>query len=115
MISSTILAVLSLIEGILPLIMGSQNAQTTSAIDNIINAIEQMLPYIVNEVQTVYTAAMNILSSLENSGALTSDQIAATQALTAQVDAAWNGIVGQIDPDNPANVGTSAGDPGATT
>ncbi len=30
--------------------------------------------------------------------------------LRAQVDAAWNDVQAQIDPDNPANAGTPAGD-----
>jgi hypothetical protein len=115
MLSSSVLAVLALIEQILPLVMGAQNSQTTQIIDSIIDAIEKLMPYIVNEISTVYQAAQNILTSLQNSGNLTADQIAATQALGTQVDAAWNGVVGQIDPDNPANAGTPAGDPGATS
>jgi phage-related protein len=115
MISSTVLAVLALIEQILPLVMGSKNSQTTQIIDNIINALQNMLPYIVNEVQTVYAAASNIIATLSNSGALTPTQIAATQALGSQVDAAWNSVASQIDPDNPANAGTAAGDPGTTS
>lgn len=114
MTESAILAILQLIEGILPLVMGAQNSQTTAVIDSIINALANLLPQIITWSETLYTAVKNILATLDDSGALTSDQIASTQALGAQTDAGWNAVVNQIDPDNPANAGTAAGDPGAT-
>src|ERR1700722_13713457 len=110
MISSTILAVLAVIEQILPLI-GTSSA-TVTMIESIINALTQLLPYIVNEISTVYTAVKNIIAQLQNSGVPTADQLAALTALDAQVDAAWTAVQTQIDPDNPANAGTAAGDPG---
>lgn len=103
MMSEAILAVLSLIESILPLVTGS--SANVQAIDSIINALQQFLPLIVNEVSTVYAAVKNILTSLQSSGALTPDQLAATQALDTQVDAAWTAVEAQIDPDAP---GTTA-------
>lgn len=112
MISSTILAVLAVIEQILPLIGGS--SATDAMITSIINALTQLMPYIINEIGTVYTAVKNIIAQLQNSGAPTADQITALQSLDAQVDTAWTAVQTQIDPDNPANAGTPAGDPGAT-
>lgn len=97
MISSTILAVLAVIEQILPLI-GTSSA-TASMIGSIINALTQLMPYIVNEISTVYTAAKNIIAQLSNSGAPTPDQLAALTSLDAQVDAAWTTVQAQIDPD----------------
>jgi hypothetical protein len=97
MISSTILAVLAMIEQILPLI-GTSSA-TVTLIDSIINALTQLLPFIVNEIGTVYTAVKNIIAQLRNTGAPTADQLAALAALDAQVDAAWLTVQAKIDPD----------------
>ncbi len=113
MLSSVVLAVLSVIEGFIPL-LGTSSA-TTAMITNIINALTQLMPYIVNEISTVYTSVKNIISLLQNSGQpLTADQTAALQTLDNQVDTAWNAVQASIDPDNPANAGTPAGDPGTT-
>lgn len=97
MISSTILAVLAMIEQILPVI-GTSSA-TVTMIESIVSALTQLMPYIVNEISTVYTAVKNIIAQLQNSGAPTADQLAALQSLDAQVDAAWNTVQAQIDPD----------------
>ena len=97
MISSTILAVLAMIEQILPLI-GTSSA-TVTMIASIINALTQLMPFIVNEIGTVYTAVKNIIAQLQNTGAPTADQLAALAALDAQVDAAWLKVQAQIDPD----------------
>jgi hypothetical protein len=97
MISSTILAVLAMIEQILPLV-GTSSA-TVTMIESIIGALTQLLPYIINEIGTVYTAVKNIIAQLQNTGAPTADQLAALQSLDAQVDAAWTQVQAQIDPD----------------
>lgn len=108
--SGAILAVLAIIEQLLPAL--GTSAATVTLIDSIINALTALMPYIVNELSTVYTAVKNIISLLQNSGAMTSDQMTALQTLDAQVDAGWASVQAQIDPDNPANAGTPAGDPG---
>lgn len=97
MISSTILAVLAVIEQILPL-LGTSSA-TAAMIESIVAALMQLMPYIVNEIGTVYTAVKNIIAQLQNSGAPTADQLAALASLDAQVDAAWTTVQAQIDPD----------------
>lgn len=99
MISSTILAVLSMIESILPLI-GTSSA-TVSIVANVVSALTSLMPYIVNEIETVYTAVKNIIAQLQNSGAPTQDQLDALTALDAQVDSAWALVQTQIDPDAP--------------
>lgn len=99
MISTAILAVLSLIEQILPL-LGTASA-TTSLIENIIGVMTKLLPYIIDEISTVYTAVKNIIAQLQNSGAPTADQLTALQSLDTQVDIAWNNIQAQFDPDAP--------------
>lgn len=97
MISSTILAVLAMIEQILPMI--GSTSTTVTMIESVINALTQLMPFIVNEVSTVYTAVKNIITQLSNSGAPTPDQLAALQSLDAQVDAAWVTAQASIDPD----------------
>lgn len=107
MMSEAILAVLSIVEQVIPL-LGTSSA-TVTMVTNIINALTQLLPYILSEVSTVYTAVKNIISLLQNSGQMTADQVTALQTLDAQVDAGWATVQAQIDPDNPANAGTAAG------
>jgi hypothetical protein len=97
MISTTILAVLSMIESVLPL-LGTSSA-TVTTVGSIISALTSLLPYIVNEIGTVYTSVKNIIAQLQNSGAPTADQITALQSLDAQVDAAWNTAQASFDPD----------------
>lgn len=109
MISSTILAVLSMIEGFLPL-LGTSSA-TVTMVSTIINALTSLMPYIVNEVSTVYTAVKNIIAQLQNSGAPTADQLTALQALDTQVETAWAAAQPTFDPDAPG--GDPAG-PNAT-
>lgn len=111
MISSAILAVLTVIEQFLPLL--GTSAATTQLVSGIINALTQLLPYIIDEVGTVYTSVKNIISLLNDQGDMTPQQQADLDALESQVDAAWNAVKDKIDPDNPANKGTPAGDPGA--
>jgi len=110
MLSSAILAVLTLLEQFIPLL--GTSAATTTLIDGIINALTQLMPFIVNEISTVYASVKNIIDLLNNTGTMTPTQIATLQQLDQQVDAAWAAVLPQIDPDNPANKGTPAGDPG---
>ena len=100
MISTAILAVLSLIEQILPMI--GTASTTVTMIEKIIGVLTKLLPYIIDEISTVYTAVKNIIAQLQNSGAPTPDQITALQSLDTQVDAAWDAIQTQLDPDAPA-------------
>lgn len=102
MISSTILAVLAMIEQMLPLV--GTSAATVSLVTSIVNALTQLMPYIINEISTVYTAVKNIIDQLKNTGAPTPDQLAALQSLDAQVDSAWANVQVQIDPDLPGGV-----------
>jgi hypothetical protein len=107
MISSAVLAVLSLIESLLP-VLGT-SAATASLVTSIIDTLIKLSPLIIDEVSTVYTSVKNIISLLQNSGApMTAEQQASLQQIDQQVDAAWNDVVNQIDPDNPANAGTPA-------
>ena len=107
MTQALVLAVLSAIEAILPL-LGTPQA-TSDMIGKIITALENLLPAIVDEISTVYTVVKNIISLLQSKGVVTDDQLASLAALDNQVDTAWAAIKAKIDPDNPANAGTLAG------
>lgn len=97
MITSAILAVLTLIEQILPLLTGGGN--TVSLITNIIEALVKFMPLIEDEIGTVYQSVKNIVAALGANPATTADQLATLQALDKQVDDAWDGIEAELDPD----------------
>lgn len=100
MIDGAILAVLTLIEQILPLLTGGST--TVTLITNIINALIKFMPLIQSEISTVYTSVKNIIEALSNNPATTADQMASLGALDKQVDDAWDAIEGQLDPDATA-------------
>lgn len=99
MISAAVMAALTLIEQILPLLTGGSS--TVTLIANIINALIKFMPLIENEVETVYTSVKNIIAALSANPATTEEQMASLQALDKQVDAAWDDIETQLDPDAP--------------
>lgn len=99
MIDGAILAVLTLIEQILPLLTGGST--TVTLIGNIINALIKFMPLIESEISTVYTSVKNIIAALSANPAATADQMKTLQALDTLVDEAWNNIESQLDPDAP--------------
>ena len=108
MLSTSISAILAIVQALVP-ILGTSSA-TASVVTSVIDALTKLMPFIVNEIGTVYTSVKNIISVLQNSGVPDQTQLGALSSLDAQVDAAWNSVQAQIDPDNPANAGTPAGD-----
>lgn len=99
MISSAVMAVLTLIEQLLPLLGGT--GQAVALIASIINALVKFMPLIVDEVSTVYQSVKNIIGALKEHPDTTEEQMAALTTLDKQVDDAWDAIEGQLDPDNP--------------
>lgn len=97
MISAAVLAVLTLIEQILPLLTGGST--TATLIINIINTLIKFMPLIKDEIGTVYQSVKNIIAALSANPAATADQIATLQTLDKQVDDAWDAIESQLDPD----------------
>lgn len=97
MISAAVMAVLTLIEQILPLLTGGSS--TATLIVNIINALVKFMPLIEDEVSTVYTSVKNIIAALSANPATTAEQMSTLGALDKQVDDAWNAIEAQLDPD----------------
>lgn len=101
-------AVLALIQQVLPLLAGSQSAQTASIVTGIIAALVEFEPLIMNELGTVYGAVKGIIASVRG---VTSqaDQLAALDVFEAGIDAKWAAIEQKLDPD-----ATTAAAPGAT-
>lgn len=97
-----IIAVLSGISQILPLLLGSKNADTTSAINGVINIIEKLMPLIVDEISAVYQSTKNIIAALSANPATTAEQAATLAQFDAQVDAAFEAAAADVDPDAPS-------------
>jgi hypothetical protein len=94
-----ITALLSLIEQLLPLLGTGANVVL---VDSILNALTQFLPFIVNEVASLYQPVKNIIAALSASPAANADQLATLQVLDKQVDAAFDAIASQTDSDGTA-------------
>ncbi len=92
--SEVIVAILTLIEQLLPAITSSTNA---SLVDSIIKALIGMLPFITSEIQSVVPAVKNIIAALSANPATTAEQLSQLQALDAQVDAAFEDAAKDTD------------------
>ena len=95
MITTALTAILALIEEVLPLL----GVAGSPLITTIITALENILPLIVTEIPTVYTAVKNIIAVISNDPATTATQLAALQALDAQVDVAFDAAAAAVNPD----------------
>jgi hypothetical protein len=105
MTAQIILAVLSAIEALLPLL--GTKSDTIGTVDKVITALEKLLPAITDWTSTVYNVVKNILSLLRSNGGVSDDQMSALIALDNKVDAAWAEMQAKIDPD----AGISPNDP----
>jgi len=97
-----IIAVLSGIAQILPLLLGSKNVDTTNAITGVISIIEKLMPLIVDEISAVYQSAKNVIAALSANPATTAEQAETLAQFDAQVDAAFEAAASDVDPDAPA-------------
>lgn len=79
-------ALLALIGQLLPLITSSANA---ALISGIITTLEQFLPFIIQEVSSLYAPVKNIISALSANPATTSAQLTQLQALDKTTDDAF--------------------------
>lgn len=91
-----ITTLLGLIGNLIPLLTSSANA---SLINSIISTLEQFLPFIVNEISSLYQPVKNIIAALSATPATDAAQLAALQVLDQQVDAAFEAIAAQTDAD----------------
>lgn len=87
-------ALLGLIGQLLPLITSSANA---TLIDSIISTLTGFLPYIVDEVEALYTPVKNIIAALSANPAATAAQAATLATLDTQVDAAFEAAAADTD------------------
>ncbi len=101
MISAAVMAVLTLIEQILPLL--GVGGQAASLLGTIITTLIKFMPLIENEVETVYQSVKNIIAALSANPAATADQVKTLQDLDAQVDKAWDELEPEFDPDAPTS------------
>jgi hypothetical protein len=88
---------LSLISNLLPLLTSSANA---NLIGSIISTLEQFLPFIVDEISSLYQPVKNIIAALSANPATTAAQLATLQALDTQADAAFDVAAASTDAGN---------------
>jgi hypothetical protein len=98
--TAAIVAILSLIEQLLPAILSASNA---SLVTGIITTLTNLLPFIVQEIETLAPAVKNIIAALSANPATTAAQLASLQSLDQQVDAAFEVVAAQTDADSAAS------------
>jgi hypothetical protein len=87
-------ALLGLITNLIPLLTSSANA---SLIDSIIKTLTQFVPFIVDEISSLYTPVKNIIAALSATPATNAAQLAQLQVLDQQVDAAFEAAAASTD------------------
>lgn len=97
--TAAIVAILSLIEQLLPAILSASNA---SLVTGIITTLTNLMPFIVQEIETLAPAVKNIIAALSANPATTAEQLASLQALDQQVDTAFESVAAQTDADSAA-------------
>ena len=93
--SAAFTAILALIQQLLPVLGGSD----ATLIASIINVLEKWVPLFITGVEELYQPVKNIIAALSANPATTADQLVTLQSLDAQVDAAFESIAVQVDPD----------------
>jgi hypothetical protein len=83
-----VLTILQLLQGLL-----SQLGTNNTAVNQILAALVQIVPIVVNLSAPIVNSVKAIISALENSGALTDDQLATLTNLSADLDASWQSTV----------------------
>lgn len=83
-----VLTVLQLIQSLL-----SQIGSNNTAVNQIIAALVQIVPLVVNLSTPIINSVKAIITALQNSGALTDDQIATLESLSDEIDAAYQTAV----------------------
>lgn len=94
-----ITAVIALIEQFLPML--GTSAATAGTIGTIINALEQIIPMVVEFAPTAYQAVKNIIAALKNDPATTTAQWEAIDTLETKLDADNDAAIAAVDPDAP--------------
>ena len=93
-ITNVVIAILGMLEAILPNLVSSGSA---NVIDTIIKSLITLLPFIVQEISSLVQPVKNIIAALSANPATTEDQLAQLQALDANVDAAFEAAAKDTD------------------
>lgn len=88
-------SVVDLVQTFLPLI----KKDDSGAIGKVIDTLQSAAPLVVDQIGDTYTGIKNIIDSIGSHPATTEEQLAALKAFSQKVDAAWDAIEKQIDPD----------------
>lgn len=119
-ISADIQMILAVLSAALP----SFGGFSTTVIGNIITALEQIVPIVINSLPDLVETVQNIISALKNNSSVTADQIAALENLDSQFDLAFEAAATKAgatvdpepvdpDPDASAPMGGTATPPPA--
>lgn len=92
---------LSIITTILTLVAQFASSATVTEITSIIAALEQIIPLVTKEVNDVLPMVKNIIAALKGNGQITADQQAQLDTLNAQVDAAFEAAVADLNNPSP--------------
>lgn len=104
-IAGIILSSLSAIQSLLPMLGVAGNTATVvshiiTALTKIVPFLEQLAPLVGSEMSLIYQGIKNIIANLRGTDIeTTAQQDADLDSLDAQVDASWNAISSQFDPD----------------
>lgn len=94
-------SVISLITNFLPMIGVSE--KTTETIGKVVTTLNDISPLLIDQVEVTYAGVKNIINALGANPATTAEQMEQLKELDRRVDAAWNEIEAQLDPDAPDN------------
>jgi hypothetical protein len=93
--------VVDLVQRFLPLI----HKDDSGSIDKIIDTVQSMAPLITDQIGDTYTGVKNIIDSIGAHPASKEEQLAALDAFSQKVDAAWDAVASKFDPDAQPPVG----------
>jgi hypothetical protein len=94
-IVNTVNTVVDLIQKFLPMI----HKDDSGSIDKIIDTVQAIAPLAIDQVAVTYTGVKNIIASIGKHPATTAEQLASLKELKGRVDAKWDAIEKQLDPD----------------
>ena len=100
-ISKGINKVVDLIQMVLPLIPGAGAA--SPIINTVVDTLQEFEPLIINQVGATYEGVKNIIGALSSNPDTTAEQLRKLRELDRRVDAAWDAIEKELDPDAPGN------------
>lgn len=99
---AAITTLLTVVQTVLPLVSGT--AASTGTIGTVVVALEKWVPLVIAlfpSATTLFQSIRNIIASLSSNPDTPAAQLATLQQLDAQVDAAFEAIAAQTDPDLP--------------